>query len=220
MNDYYVYIYYEPGTAIPIYVGKGRRDRAWIHLQFWSQNKNTPFACKIRNLLKEGYSPQPEILHYNLSESEAYLIEMQLIRQYGCRFDETGTLFNMTYGGEGVSGAQWHLNSNQKLAISKRMLGNANGEGNTGKKYLTGNWNSKRRRIVCLYSENGPIKKIYDFVTEVREEGFHHSAVSMCLNQKREKAYSYFWKYYSSVNSRLIDEFEQKQINQFAGGLL
>ena len=92
MNIYYVYAYtYEDGS--PYYIGKGKGNRAY------TKHK--------RNLLPQDRSCIV-ILQENLSESDAYTLEVELIKTYG-RIDlGSGPLRNLTDGGEGASGSSYH----------------------------------------------------------------------------------------------------------------
>ncbi len=106
MNNYYVYIYWRLDTNEPFYIGKGK-DRRWKNL---SSRKGY-----FKNIM-DKYSIACEIVKNNLTESEAFYWEEEIIRilvfEYGYsidiknnRSDEKGMhLVNCTWGGEGVSG--------------------------------------------------------------------------------------------------------------------
>ena len=85
MNKYYVYEYLrEDGT--PYYVGKGTGFRAYC---------KRPYKPKDNSRIK--------IVKEGLSESEAFDLEMSLIKKYGRQDLGTGMLKNKTAGGEGGS---------------------------------------------------------------------------------------------------------------------
>lgn len=107
MNNFYVYQYLrEDGT--PYYIGKGKNKRAYV-------NNRT---------IKKPIDPlRIKIVQDQLTENEAFNLEIKLIAQYGRKDIGTGVLRNLTNGGEGVSGR-----INSKNSIKKRV------DANTGKK--------------------------------------------------------------------------------------
>lgn len=99
----YVYIYLDPRSnpPFPIYVGKGKGNRS----QFHKTRANNPILKrKIDKIMALGLEPIIEIYKDNLTDDEALNLEIKLISEYG-RIDlGTGTLCNLTEGGEGSSG--------------------------------------------------------------------------------------------------------------------
>jgi hypothetical protein len=88
MNNYYVYQYLrEDGT--PYYIGKGKGNRAYIN------NRTTP---------KPADNNRIQLIKKNLSEEDAFRLEIELIACHGRKDLGTGILRNLTDGGEGVSG--------------------------------------------------------------------------------------------------------------------
>lgn len=85
-NTYYVYQYLrEDGT--PYYIGKGKGRRAWV------KQRVIPLPEDLNNIL---------IIQDNLTESEAFNLEAELIIKYGRKDNNTGILRNLTDGGEGI----------------------------------------------------------------------------------------------------------------------
>ena len=101
---YYVYCYIDPTTQQPLYVGKGKQQRAYVHLHTpreRSKNKNTTrFKNKLEKLKQEGIEPIVVFLAQNIQEEEtAYQIEESFIRQYGRKgYEEAGVLLNVCLG--------------------------------------------------------------------------------------------------------------------------
>jgi hypothetical protein len=103
-QQFYIYIYIDPKTNEPVYVGKGTAKRAVHHVYA---------ATHLGNLLRkrktEGYTCYPMILKMS-SEQAAFSAEKFYISAIGRNDLGKGTLLNLTDGGEGCSG---HTHSDQ-----------------------------------------------------------------------------------------------------------
>jgi hypothetical protein len=102
---FYVYVYRDPRPLKkdqPVYVGKGTGDRDISHWSKGSHNK--PFQDFISHLKQRGLVALCERVFETEVEAEAFAKEVELIALYGRRNTGTGTLFNLTDGGEGGSG--------------------------------------------------------------------------------------------------------------------
>ena len=73
---YYVYLYIDPRTGRPFYIGKGTGARALSHLTETGESEKNEIIQQIR---AQGLEPQIEILRYGLTENEALLLEAALI---------------------------------------------------------------------------------------------------------------------------------------------
>ena len=114
MLNFYSYIYRDPITNIPRYVGKGFGNRAYIHTKNRCDNKQ--LKGWIQNLKEQSYQPNIEII-VALDEGHACFLEECLIEAFGRLDKNTGTLFNHTDGGEGITG--YKHTEETKLKISK-----------------------------------------------------------------------------------------------------
>jgi uncharacterized protein len=77
----YVYIYSDPSNNEIFYVGKGKGNRVFSHLNEQSDN---PKVKKIKNLKKEGLEPKIEILIHGLSDEQTSLkVEAAIIDLIG-----------------------------------------------------------------------------------------------------------------------------------------
>lgn len=87
-NDAYVYVHIRASDGTVFYVGKGTKRRAWNR-----RNRNPWWRSTVA---KHGL--EVAIVKDGMSESCAFSLERALIRAY------SGTLCNLTDGGEGASG--------------------------------------------------------------------------------------------------------------------
>lgn len=79
---YYVYIYSDPVTKVPFYVGKGKGNRAFAHLHDGSESDK---ARKIAEIQARGRQPLIEILAFGLDEKAAYKVEAAAIDLLGLK---------------------------------------------------------------------------------------------------------------------------------------
>lgn len=118
--QFYVYIYFDPITDIPFYVGKGQKYRSHKHLH---QCHNRPMAMKIRALKAAGHTPRIEILPMR-SEEDAFSMEETLVCAIGKRVDGSGPLFNMSDGGgrktAGMTGKKHSAESRAKMSAARK----------------------------------------------------------------------------------------------------
>jgi hypothetical protein len=113
---FYVYTYRDTRPSKNsqiIYVGKGQGQRAYAH---WEKvvHQNRGFGAVLAKLRQLGLAPLISIVKEFTEEAEAFVEEMRLIAELGRRDLGTGTLFNLTDGGEGTAGAlrtvEWKAN--------------------------------------------------------------------------------------------------------------
>lgn len=104
METFYIYIYKHPDTLIPFYVGKGKGDRAYYHLKCCPSDTNKHKVNTIKKILNAGKEPVIEFYRTNLTEQEAFDLEIRLIKSIGRKDLKTGPLCNKTDGGDGGSG--------------------------------------------------------------------------------------------------------------------
>ena len=104
MNNYCVYFYLREDQS-PYYVGMGRKQR--------------PFAKHAHRQDKGDFKPKNndliKVIHENLSQEDAYELEIFYIKKYGRKCDG-GILINLTEGGEG---AKHNEETRRKLSLIK-----------------------------------------------------------------------------------------------------
>ena len=77
---YYVYIYSDPDTGEPFYVGKGKGNRVFSHLD---TQDNSEKSKKIKAIRRRGEEPVIEILSHGLDEKSALYVEAAVIDMIG-----------------------------------------------------------------------------------------------------------------------------------------
>jgi hypothetical protein len=88
--QYYTYAYLREGNRTPYYIGKGKKNRC--------------YRKDGRTILPPKDKSRILILKKNLTEEEAFKHEIYMIAVFGRKDLETGILWNLTAGGEGISG--------------------------------------------------------------------------------------------------------------------
>lgn len=118
---YYVYVLRRPdviwvdGLPKPFYVGKGKGNRINYHVCHYGENSYKENVIKkIKGL---GLKVIHEKVIENLTEKEAFLEEMKLIKFYGRYNNRTGILTNVTDGGNGISGHVHSLETREKISV-------------------------------------------------------------------------------------------------------
>lgn len=117
-NNFYVYLLLDPRKAyLPFYVGKGKNYRAYHHLKSKAHANCNPLkAAVIDKIRTRGLEPKIMIWKQDISEAEAFELEMNLIQKFGRRDTQTGILTNMSNGGEGNAGRRFSEEHRQKLS--------------------------------------------------------------------------------------------------------
>ena len=133
-NRFYVYILRRPdkvdpfdeGKGCPFYIGKGcngAKDRhRWQALQPESKRalQNRAKINVIRYLWDLGLDYETELHKDKLTEREAFNLEVELITNYGQKYNG-GILTNQTNGGDGKAG--WKASEETKKRQSKALRG-------------------------------------------------------------------------------------------------
>jgi hypothetical protein len=116
---HYTYEYHDPRPTenCPIYFGKGQGRRSEVHLDE-DCCKNPLLRAVIHDIRKAGFEPVVKIVERFHNETEALELEVALIAKHGRRDQGTGTLCNLSVGGEGTGkrkrqrrrykGVSWH----------------------------------------------------------------------------------------------------------------
>jgi hypothetical protein len=99
---YYIYEYIDPRNNLPFYIGKGKGNRKYAHMNTIGAKKENPDKLKIIDeILAEGMHPIIRELESDImNEVDAYIREDFYILKYGRKsVDENGILTNKTIHG-------------------------------------------------------------------------------------------------------------------------
>jgi len=135
--SFLVYEVWDLSESKPIYVGKAtdldaRREQ---HLKYMRKVRNGPAFHKIlRKMLAEGRPHEYRCVFETESEDSAFAEERRRIALYGRRDLGTGCLWNLTDGGEGMSG--WRAPDDVRRRWSEIRKGRV--PPNKGKSYKHG----------------------------------------------------------------------------------
>ena len=77
---YYVYIYSDPDTKQPFYIGKGKGNRCFDHLNYTNESEK---VAKIKEILDAGKRPIIEVLVHGIDEETALKVEAAAIDLIG-----------------------------------------------------------------------------------------------------------------------------------------
>ena len=123
---HYVYIYYDPDTKVPFYVGKGKNKRYIEHLKEKPKSGghcNYSKIAKIQSILKEGKFPIIQFILSKVSEKEAYEIEQKLIKEIGTIKKGTGPLLNRVTEGWTKEYEYGQEETYKKISIAQKKIG-------------------------------------------------------------------------------------------------
>lgn len=105
-NSFYVYVLIRPDTNDVFYVGKGKGHRIFAHEQEALQQKgNNSYKLNIiRKTLNQKNKITYGIVDFYIAEEDALDQECKLIKEIGRSNLGSGTLTNLTDGGDGLTG--------------------------------------------------------------------------------------------------------------------
>jgi len=218
-NIYYNYIYLDPRKPgdynygdlhfdfEPFYVGKGKNNRMYNHLNEIKENTQNPIKFnKIKKILKQGLEPIILKIYENLEETISLENEKFLIKIIGRSNIKLGPLTNITDGGTGGDTLSKHPNRKDICEkMSRERIGKNNGF--FGKKH-TPNYLSKCSTTVYQYDINSGllISSYYSSNEAERNTNIFQSSILENCYGYRKTAGNFLWSFHELTN----DEFEKK----------
>jgi len=193
-SDFYVYAYYVPGEFTPIYIGKGRGDRCYQHLQLYKSRTRGMFRSKLISLQRQGIRPLVLKLYENLTEEQAFEKERMLIKLYGRRDIGTGCLCNHTDGGDGVSGyiasdsVRVIRANNMRETIRRTPLEQLRARALV-------NAIAGRKPVESFDLGTGQTIKSYSATIETKKDGHDPATVTKCCKGKQKHHHGLGWRY-------------------------
>lgn len=115
--EYYVYVLKDGDK--PFYVGKGSNNRMYEHYRRAKRTKiKSPVLDKIRQMINNNLDVVYEKVFITENELDALNFEVAKIKEIGRRDLKTGSLLNLTDGGEGVVNYVWTEEHKKNLSTS------------------------------------------------------------------------------------------------------
>lgn len=188
VTPFYIYRHIRPDKNEVFYIGKGSpHKRGQYHRAFWRYTRNN-FWHKVVD--KNDGVFDVEIMYECETQEECDVKEREFISLYGRRNNKTGTLVNMTDGGEGVRGLKFSEESKRKM--SEAQINST--KGIRGKKAPI-EWVEKRRKSLLAstkttrgknhhwYGGKEHNKKVIDTTTGVIYESITLAAKESNINR-------------------------------------
>jgi hypothetical protein len=185
-----VYQHIRKDTNEIFYVGIGKKEsRAYEY-----ESRNTHWHNIVNKCEFEV-----EILVRDISWEEAKKEEKRLILEYGRRDLKSGTLVNMTDGGDGKINAIASKETKLKMSLAKIGIKRSEEAIRKLKEARLGNYlgelNGKSKKV-DQYSQSGEYIKTYDSINIASKElNIPNSNISETCRGVRKSAKGYIWKY-------------------------
>lgn len=112
-RQYVCYLWEDPKSFEIRYVGKGERERAFAHI---NRSHNPQLGRMLKKREREGFKLIPYLISAK-NEKSAFMLERFWIKVFGRQDLGTGTTFNKTDGGDGVSGSIYKQTDEHKKNI-------------------------------------------------------------------------------------------------------
>lgn len=168
------------------------------------------------------------IIKENITEDEAKKLEIKIIKDLNLQDDKYG--YNMSSGGDGVSGVQcteetkeklrqayYNMSPESKQKLLTSRIGiklSQNHKNNIGK----GN-KGKGTKKVCQYSKEGKFIKVWNSLTEIHDElKIGIGEISSCCHGVDKQTGGYQWRFYTGDTGDIepyIVDMSRHKIGQY-----
>jgi len=208
MRSYYVYIHFRTDTNEVFYVGMSLISEEGL---IYSRAYRSAF--EKRKTAWHNYARicpyNVRIVKDNLTKEEAFKLEMKLIKKYGRKDLNTGTLINQCDGGAGLKNPGPQLK--KKIQHSKKHLSHVYRQAQ--KPYSIS---------VTAYDKDGNFVKTYSSINDAcKDVDCLHTDITRAINGRRHLIAGFQWrKYEIKVGIGKVPEKRKpnKQIGQYSYG--
>lgn len=203
LGRFYVYRHIRLDTNQPFYIGIGSNtEKSNFYSRSKTSKKRNPFWYNI----VKNTNFRVDILFESHDREIIKEKEIEFIKLYGKRIDKTGTLVNISDGGEQIALSE----EGRKLRSERMKLNNPNADGRStrGKKvskelcdYFSSIRKGKRHKLdrfktVYMYDLNGNYLESFSNCAYVKEKyNVSDSCVSACCNKKTKTAKGFIFTY-------------------------
>lgn len=182
----YLYRHIRLDKNQPFYIGIGRYPKSKDCSKFYRAFKKTR-ANRIWNNIVAKTDYEVEILLENLTLDELREKEIEFIKLYGRIDIDTGTLANLTDGGEGTLNCKGNLGKKHSNETKNKI--------SNSKKGYTTDYNRLCMKKVNQYDLKGNFIKEWPSVCSVDKFGFQNQNVMKCCKGRRNKHGGFIWKF-------------------------
>ena len=177
-NNWYVYQHIRLDKKEPFYIGIGNKKNYLRAFEF-SKDKRNEMWWKIYNKT----TIKVEIVYMNLSKQDASIKEQELIKKYGRKNLNEGSLCNMTDGGDGIWNCKRSEETKKRQSLGAIKSGQA------------------KEVDVYKYDTNEYIGRFYAIAEACRNLGIPHlhGKASQVAKGKRNHTQGYVFRYVKQI---------------------
>lgn len=192
-NKYYLYRHIRLDKNEPFYIGIGSKCDNYTQ---YSMEYRRAFCKKRNNLWSKIAKKTPYRVEILLESNDLVwlrLKEIEFIRLYGRKNLKTGSLANLTDGGEHNFGQIVSSETRVKMSLAKK-----------GKDFMTQEWKDTRIKAVILAlskkiiqkTKDGIFVKEWNSITEAaRYYNVTDATISGCCRKKQKTSCGYLWEF-------------------------